>query len=47
MRETTMQTLRSLRRRGRSCLKHENRDSPETCGEDFGDVGCPSAAHGG
>jgi len=35
------------RRRGRRCPKCQSRDSPAARGEDHGESGCASAAHGG
>ena len=35
------------RRRGRRCSRHWSRGSPAACGEDYGEAGCPPAAHGG
>ena len=34
-------------RRGRRCSRHQSRDFPAAFGEDHGEVGCPTAAHGG
>ena len=35
------------RRRGRRCTRCQSRDSPAAYSQDYGDTGCPPAAHGG
>ena len=48
MRGTTPQTPRSVKKEGEEVLQApEQRDSPAARGEDHGEAGCPSAAHGG
>ena len=48
MRETTLQTPRSVKKEGEEVLQApEQRDSPAARGEDHGEAGCPPAAHGG
>ena len=45
--ETTLQTPRSVRNRGRRCSRRWSRDSPAAHGGDHGEAGCPPTAHAG
>lgn len=44
--EKTLQTPRSVKKEWRRCCKHQSRSSPAACVEDYGEAGCPPAAHG-
>ena len=47
MRETILQTPRSVKKEGRTCSRCWSRDSPEAHGEDHCEAGCPPAAQEG
>jgi len=45
--ETALQTPRLVKKEWRRCSRCQSRDSPAARGEDHGEAGCHSAAHGG
>jgi len=47
VKETAVQTPRSVKKEGEEVSRLWSRDSSAAHGEDHGEAGCPSAAHGG